>query len=312
MEVDGIRLHYIEKGRGRPVVLLHGNGAMVEDFVTSGVIDRMAETHRVIALDRPGFGYSARPRDRLWTANAQADLLRKALARLGADRPILVGHSWGTLVAVAFALRHPNEVRGLVLMSGYYFPTARLDVPLLSPPAIPVLGDVIRYTLSPVLGRLMMSRIVARLFAPRPVPRRFAAGFPTGLTLRPWQIRASAEETAFMIPMTLAFRRRYRSLTMPVMVIVGTDDRLIGAEAQSERLYRILPHAELLTVPHAGHMVHHAIPDRVADAVGRVAEAADAPDLRDARDEGAGLVRTRHNPPDDAERRQPHPFVHGR
>jgi alpha-beta hydrolase superfamily lysophospholipase len=59
--VDGVRLHYIEKGEGSPVVLLHGNVVTAEDFDTSGVLDLLARRHRVIAFDRPGFGYSERP-----------------------------------------------------------------------------------------------------------------------------------------------------------------------------------------------------------------------------------------------------------
>ncbi len=103
IEIDGVRLHYVERGQGQPVVLLHGNGALIQDFGLSGVFDRAAASYRVIVFDRPGFGYSDRPRDRLWTAQAQADLLYKALRTLGIDRLVVVGHSWGTLVALSDA-----------------------------------------------------------------------------------------------------------------------------------------------------------------------------------------------------------------
>jgi pimeloyl-ACP methyl ester carboxylesterase len=122
---DGVRLHYLERGHGQPVVFLHGNGAMIEDMLISGVLDHAAPKYRAIAFDRPGFGHSERPRGRSWTAAAQAALFAKALAQLGVERPIVVGHSWGTLVALALALDHPQSVAGLVLASGYYFPTAR-------------------------------------------------------------------------------------------------------------------------------------------------------------------------------------------
>jgi hypothetical protein len=60
--VDGVRLHYVERGKGEPLVLLHGNGSMIQDFDSSGLLDAAAKTYRVIAFDRPGFGYSDRPR----------------------------------------------------------------------------------------------------------------------------------------------------------------------------------------------------------------------------------------------------------
>jgi len=166
LDLDGVRLHYLERGDGAPIVLLHGNGTMIEDWEISGVLDLAAERHRVIAFDRPGFGYSARPRRRIWTPAEQAELLSQALKRLGVNRPVVVGHSWGTLVALSLALDHPDEVRGLVLLSGYYFPTTRADVPLLSPPAIPIIGDVMRYTASPLLGRALARKNDAQgLFA---------------------------------------------------------------------------------------------------------------------------------------------------
>ena len=122
--VDGVRLHYIERGEGPPVVLLHGNVVTAEDFDTSGVLDLVAKRHRVIAFDRPGFGYSDRPHGSAWSAGTQAELLRDAFAVLGINRPIVLGHSWGAAVALALGLNHPDAVRGLVLLSGYYYPTA--------------------------------------------------------------------------------------------------------------------------------------------------------------------------------------------
>ena len=62
IDIDGVRLHYVERGSGRPLVLLHGNGSMIQDFESSGLIDLAAKDYRVIVFDRPGFGHSLRPR----------------------------------------------------------------------------------------------------------------------------------------------------------------------------------------------------------------------------------------------------------
>ena len=98
------------------------------------------------------------------------------------------GHSWGTLVAIALALNHRERVRSVVLLSGFYFPRFRFDVLVLSPPAIPVIGDVLRYTISPVLGLILMPLLLRAVFGPSPVPARFAREFPISLMLRPSQI----------------------------------------------------------------------------------------------------------------------------
>lgn len=273
MVVDGVRLHHLERGRGMPVVFLHGNGATLEDFVVSGLFDRTAERQRALLFDRPGYGYSERPRDRRWTADTQARLLHRALRQLGADRPVLVAHSWGTQVAVAYALAFPQAVRGLVLMSGYYYPTTRADVAVFSVPAMPVVGDILRHTVSPLLGRLVLPRLEARIFAPRPVPPRFAANFPHGMTLRPGQLRAEAEESAFMVPATEILQGLYGTLEMPVAILAGADDRLIDTASQSARLYRDLPNAELRVLPGIGHMLHWAAPEAVERAIDSVVAA---------------------------------------
>ena len=95
LNVDGVRLHYSDRGAGRPVVLVHGNVVTGGDYNTSGVAEQLLGAHhRVIIFDRPGFGYSERSRERVWTAAAQADLLHAALLQLGVSRAVVVGHSW--------------------------------------------------------------------------------------------------------------------------------------------------------------------------------------------------------------------------
>jgi pimeloyl-ACP methyl ester carboxylesterase len=89
--------------------------------MSSGLVDLLAQDNRVVCFDRPGFGYSQRPRFRIWSAPAQAALLLKALHQLGVREPVVLGHSWGALVAIALGMRKDYPVRGLVLASGYYF-----------------------------------------------------------------------------------------------------------------------------------------------------------------------------------------------
>lgn len=197
--VDGVRLHYTDRGVGNPVVLIHGNIVAGDDWDTSGVTERLLPNHRVIVFDRPGFGHSERPIGSMWTAEQQAALLHKALRQLDVERPVLVGHSWGTLVALAMAARHPTETSGLVLLSGYYFWTFRPDVPMAAIGALPVLGDLLRYTISPLLGWIQMPSLKRRMFSPAPVPERFDSEFSPAMALRPSQIRATSMDGALMI-----------------------------------------------------------------------------------------------------------------
>ncbi|HEV8108857.1 MAG TPA: alpha/beta fold hydrolase, partial [Burkholderiales bacterium] len=129
---------------------------------------------------------AARKRQHAPGPRSQAALLRALLSRLGVERPVLFGHSFGALVALAFALAFPADTRGVVLASGYYFPTARIDVPFMASPAIPLLGDLMRHTVSPLIARASWPHRLKLLFSPAPVPRYFEI-FPTWMALRPSQ-----------------------------------------------------------------------------------------------------------------------------
>lgn len=269
--VSGVRLHYTEQGSGPPLVLLHGNGAMMQDFEVSGLIDMAARKYRVIAFDRPGYGYSERPRTTIWTPQAQAHLLHEALQQIGVTQPIVLGHSWGAMVATAMALDFPDDVKSLVLLSGYYYPTARADVPFLAPPSIPLIGDLMRYTISPLLGRAIWPAMKRHLFAPAPVPRRFDAQFATWMTLRPSQLRAAAAEYALLIPSAYRMQSRYHELLLPVVIMGGDGDRHVVTHAHSERLHRELPHSIFHVTHGAGHMLHHVAQDQVLAAIDEAA-----------------------------------------
>jgi pimeloyl-ACP methyl ester carboxylesterase len=272
LQVGGVRLHYVERGAGVPLVLLHGNGSMIQDFESSGLIDLAAKNYRVIVFDRPGFGHSDRPRNVVWTPAAQAELINSALERLGVSRAIVLGHSWGASVAVALALKYPGLVQGLVLASGYYYPTLRPDVLALSAPALPLVGDILRHTISPIVGRVMWPLLMAKIFGPRSVPKKFE-GFPKEMALRPSQLRASAAESALMIPDAFQFRDQYANLKMPTVLVAGDEDRLIDIDTQSTRLHRDVPQSRFHRVPGAGHMVHQTAPRVVMSAIDEVATA---------------------------------------
>ena len=269
IDIDGVRLHYVERGDGPPVVLLHGNTVSHADFEASGLLDRLAKTHRVIAFDRPGYGYSDRPRDRLWTPPAQAALFHAALAQLGIERAVVVGHSMGTLTALAMALDEPSRVASLVLLGGYYYPQLRIDALLTIPVALPVLGDVMRYTVTALAGRLMLKGMVKGLFSPRATPANFFSLLSREMMLRPVQLRANAEDAAFMMSAAKALSPRYQELRMPVAIFAGADDMVVNFEAHSTRLHEELAKSKLYVVAGTGHMVHYVAVEQIIALVSK-------------------------------------------
>src|SRR3954451_22267084 len=295
LRCDGMLLHYIDRGDPAApcVVLFHGNGSMIQDFIISGLVDRLARDNRVV----PGFGYSQRPRFRIWTATAQAALFVKAFNQLGVRNPVVLGHSWGALVAIAIGLRNDYPIRGLVLASGYYFPNWRWDVWIMSGPAIPLLGDLLRYTVASIISWAILPSAFRKLFAPRPVPANFKNAFPASLTLRPKQLRAAAEESALLLPTAAQFQSRYRNIRCPVCIFHGTGDQVIEPE-QAQRLHQVLSSSDLYLVEDAGHMVNYADVSALTNAASMAGVAILHESMAGARDrEVAPTSRRAKKPP---------------
>ena len=157
----------------------------------------------------------------------------------------------------------------MVLLSGYYYPSLRLDAPMSSPPAIPIIGDLLRYTVAPLIGRMLWPALVKRIFSPAKVPDSFRE-LPVWMMLRPSQLRASAAESALMVPSALVLSRRYAELKMPVMIVAGNDDKVANAGHNSGRLHDALPQSSLRLAPNQGHMLHYADPDDIVCGIDAV------------------------------------------
>ena len=190
---------------------------------------------------------------------------------------MIVGHSMGSMLALAMALDYPEDVQGLVLLGGYYYPGVRVDALLTAPVALPVIGDVMRYTVTALSGRLLLKTLVRAMFAPKDVPTAFFPMLSREMMLRPVQIRANAEDAAFMIGQASASSDRHQELRMPVAIIAGSEDRVIDPQEHSVRLHDELQQSTLTLVQGAGHMVHYAAIDEVVAAIDSMLPEALAP-----------------------------------
>jgi pimeloyl-ACP methyl ester carboxylesterase len=121
----------------------------------------------------------------------------------------------------------------------------------------------------------MWPLLMAKIFGPQSMPKKFE-GFPKGMALRPSQIRASAAESALMIPDAFHYRDEYANLKMPLVIVAGNEDRLVDIDAQSARLHRDVPQSRFHRVPGTGHMIHQTATGVVMSAVDEVASARSA------------------------------------
>lgn len=265
---SGRSLHVHQEGTGPDVVLIHGAMTTAHDWLESSVHETLIRSHRVTAIDRPGHGLSRRPRF-AGTPREQADQIAAGLEQLGIARAGFAAHSYGALVALAIAERHPALVAELVLVAPLAFPEPRLvEHSMLAPRSTPLLGPIFsRFAELTQLDRPMVDLLHQVMFAPAPLPSGWKETYPYPLILNAKAMVAEAEDSASMLPMSPAGTIDMRRIEVRTQVLTGTSDRVVEDERQAKVLARQLPAGSLTEIEGAGHMLHHTHPKALIAAL---------------------------------------------
>jgi pimeloyl-ACP methyl ester carboxylesterase len=280
VEVEGLRLHYITAGEGPAIVLLHGASATLRDFYAS-IFNPLAQNHHVIALDRPGYGYSERPKGGWPDPSGQARLVHGALSKLNVQKPILVGHSWSGSVVLAYLLAYPDEVAGGVLIGGTSHPWKGGVAWYNHLAAVPILGDLFARTLLYPVGNLMLDNGIESVFRPNPVTTDYQDRTGVILALRSQSFLANAEDARRLSNFLGQQSRHYENIRTPLLLITGDSDTVVPPWNHAERLAKQVPHAEMVVLANTGHAPHHSHTDRVAQLIEQFARhAAEADETR--------------------------------
>jgi pimeloyl-ACP methyl ester carboxylesterase len=279
VEVDGRRVHAFVTGRGPDLVLIHGASGNLRDF-TFDFVDQVKGSYRVIAFDRPGLGYTDRASDRYGGAfnsaaespEDQAAMLSKAAAKLGVTNPIVLGHSYGGSVAMAWGLNHPAAA--LVIVAGATMPwPGKLGA------SYTVLGSGLGGAVVPPFVTAFTSEetingTVNSIFSPNSAPEGYAEYVGPGLTLRRESLRANARQVNSLRPHVVEMSKRYPGITIPVELVHGDADTTVPLDVHSRPLDALLPNSNLTVLPGVGHMPHHVQPKAVVAAINRAARKA--------------------------------------
>lgn len=270
IEVDGLDVHAFEMGTGGPpVILLHGASVNLRDW-SYALMEPLARTRRVIAMDRPGFGYSERGPGN-WPPARQAAQLRAATKAMGVEKPIVVGHSWGAAVALAWALDAPEDVSGVVSVSGVTMPWG-LGVSIAGALGLRRVGvDYYMASLSRGAEEGAIERFVTRAFRPQRPPPGYLDYVGAPLSLRAGTMEANSADLAEVQSALVDMAKRYSSLSVPVEIVHGKLDWLLTVERHVEGFRELVPQANAVIAPGVGHMAHHARPDLLAEAIDRIA-----------------------------------------
>lgn len=270
IEAHDTRLHVLEDGPegAQPVLLVHGASANLLEL-WGPLAPHLNKDHRVIAFDRPGMGFSTRPRRDAERLRVQAQLAARALEATSGPA-IVVGHSLGAAVALRLALDFPELVSGLVLIAPASHPYPGENAWWARLSASPILGDAFCGLLIPWLGPTLSPASVANNFWPQQTPPSYYEEAGVGLIFRPSAFRASAQDVCATKAEFAEQAPRYRDLLTPSIVITAEKDRVVSPKRHARALAADLPAAELVIAPDTGHMPHRLRTDLVLAAIRRV------------------------------------------
>lgn len=285
-EVTGGRVHYVQKGSGPHVVLLHGAGGNLRDF-TFDLMDRLADDFTVTAFDRPGLGYTDRvaqvAKGPLATEGDspadQARMLREAATQIGVETPVVVGHSFGGIVAMAWAdldlaTQSPVKAAAVVSFGGVLMPWPD-DLGGYYTLNGGIIGGTVTIPLIAAFApRSTIDDTLTGIFAPDPVPEGYLAHFGAPLAVRQVTFRANVRQVNTLRPHVVDMVTRYPQLTLPIEIVHGTADTTVPDFVHPFEMMKIVDTARLTRLDGVGHMPHHADPQAAVDAIKRAASRA--------------------------------------
>lgn len=268
--VHGIKLHYVMAGEGPSIILVHGASSNLREF-TSSILPTLAKSHRVIAFDRPGYGFSERPVEKEWLNPSQvAALLLDASAALGVEKPILVGHSWAGSVVMSAMVNMPERIAGGVLISGVAGHWAGpLNWTYTLAEQRPWLSKLFAWTLVQPLGKYYLQEGLAEVFAPDPVPEGQIDRSGIALALRPKTYLNNVRDMNELSFYMQTLSPHYNEVKLPLLIIHGEADTLVPFWNHGRRLLSVMPQAQVLLLPNTGHAPHHTKTAEVSEAIHR-------------------------------------------
>jgi pimeloyl-ACP methyl ester carboxylesterase len=245
LDVAGMRVHVVERGAGPVVLLVHGFGASADDW-EQFVLEPLARTHRAIAVDLLGLGWSERRDDFDYGWTFWADQLAGVLDVLDVERASVAGQSMGGAVAAVFAARHPERIDRLVLVDALY-PRAPSEAPL-----------VFRALQTPVVGELALGFLAA------PIPPGFGPDY-TARARRWYRIRGTRRGMLHVVRdrrKAAELAAAYPKIAAPTLIVHDPADPFV-AYATMERTAPMIRDARIVTIPGGGHFPERDKPDEL-------------------------------------------------
>ena len=251
-----MRVHgYVEGDGSQDVVFIHGAFINLRDWVFATRSLSKLDS-RLIFIDRPGFGYSERDGG-TWDAERQADLARSYVKNINGKNLILVGHSWGASVAMAWAAKFPEDVKGVVSIAGLNMPFSGVSKLANDSGLLKHAYELYFTSVAKRADNGSIEKFAGRMFKPQDIPTGYLDYVGSDLSRRLPTIKANKND---LLIASQALDQNYTSygrIEMPVEIIHGNEDFLLPFKSQAVDFNKAIPNSRLHILPNVGHMAHH-------------------------------------------------------
>lgn len=273
IEIKGTKIHAAVMGAGPDLVMIHGSSGNLRDFTTS-LASRLAKTYRVILIDRPGLGHSDSFDAKGETLRDQALVLRDVSRQLGAKKPLVLGHSFGGAVALAWALHAPKDISALILLSAPSHPwDTELSV-YYKIMSAPFFGNCASRFVCAFAPERTIQTNLKETFFPQAIPDGYRDRLGLELYLQPKVMLANARQRRNLKKQIREMTPLYPKISVPTEIVHGTSDNIVPIEIHAKLLAKDLPNSNLTELKGIGHMPHHWSQDAVCKAIGSAAKRA--------------------------------------
>ena len=269
LDIAGFNLHgYIEGNGSQDIVFIHGSLSNLRDWVFAARSISKRD-NRFIYIDRPGFGYSERDNSE-WDAERQAEQARSYVKKFNAKNLILVGHSWGALVAMSWAAKYPEEVKGVISIAGLNMPFSGVSKIANDTGLFNLAYELYFTNVARKVESGSIEKFAGRMFKPQNIPKAYLDYLGSDLSRRLSSIKANKND---LVVASQALDKNfdvYNHMKMPIEIIHGEKDFLLPIKSQAVAFNEVTPNSRLHMLPKVGHMAHHFAFKEISDSIGYI------------------------------------------
>ncbi len=262
LEIKREQIRYFQKGEGKDVLLVHGTPGSLEDW--QPLIDSLARTHRVTAFDRPGHGYSSANQID-YSLERNATIIDGLIEKLALGNVVLVGHSYGGIIAVHVAVNQNPKIASVVIVAA---PLYHIEVNgMLHILTMPLLGKGFCVFLARTVAPKMMEQVIIDLFnGNRDKVSNDFIDCRKKIWAQPKVIYAMSKEIVNAQRQLNEITAKYPNINVPVTIVVGEEDKKTIIE-DSKEAQAVIPNSKLVIFENSAHYVQYEKSEALSELI---------------------------------------------